>query len=106
MSVRTKRYQSLCLFIFSYESSHRLLARDARTVRPTRCASRCSPFGDNIALMPYFVLILLLFAAPVRAGKRKRDGVQFCNFHGERHFPLSGTVDLAPIRSYGATNAT
>ena len=50
-----------------------------------RCACRCSPFGDNIALMPYFVLILLLFAAPVRAVKRKRDGVQFCNFHGKRH---------------------
>ena len=67
---------------------------------------RCSPFGDNMALMPYFVLILLLFVAPVCAVKRKRDGVQFCSFHGERHFPLSGTMDLAPIRSYGATNAT
>ena len=56
--------------------------------------------------MPDLVLILLRFAAPVRAGQRKRDGVQFCIFHGEWHFPLNGTVDMAPIRSYGATNAT
>ena len=66
----------------------RPLAQDARTVRPTRCVSRCSPFSDNIALMPYFVLILLLFVAPVCVVKRKRDGVQFCNFHGKRHFSV------------------
>ena len=47
--------------------------------------SRSSPFGVNVKMRPASVKTSFSVLPMRLAGKRKRTGVQFCNFHGKRH---------------------